>query len=74
MAITDSSFMDNADDDTLIQALLDLDGDFDLCVTQEDRDRHTSSMKELQEEIEARGDAVRPVCSASGEWWKSTRK
>lgn len=74
MAITDSSFMDNADDDTLIQAFLDLDGEFDLCVTQSERDRHSRSMRELQEAIEARGYTVRPVCSASGEWWKITRK
>jgi spore germination protein YaaH len=73
MAITDSSFIDNADDDTLIQAFLDLDGDFDLCVTQGDRDRHTQSMRELQEAIESRGYTVKAVCEA-GKWWKITRK
>jgi hypothetical protein len=61
MAITDSSFIDNADDDTLIQAFLDLDGEFDLCVTQGDRDRHTQSMRELQTAIEERGYTVKTV-------------
>jgi spore germination protein YaaH len=73
MAITDSSFIDNADDGTLIQAFLDLDGDFDLCVTQGDRDRHTQSMRELQKAIESRGYTVKTVCEA-GKWWKITRK
>lgn len=71
MAITDSSFIDNADDDTLIQAFLDLDGDFDLCVTQDDRDRHTESMQELHKAIEGRGYTIKTVGRGG---WKITRK
>lgn len=71
MVTTDSSFIDNADDDTLIGAFLDLDGDFDLCVTQEQRDHHTRSMRELQEAIEERGYTVKTVGRGG---WEIKRK
>lgn len=61
----DTTQIDNCSDNYLIDAFIDLDADFDLCVTAAERARHQELRNELKEEIEARGYTVRAI---NGGW------
>lgn len=57
----DTTQIDNCSDNYLIDAFIDLDADFDLCVSEAERARHQECRDELKEEIEARGYTVRAI-------------